>query len=202
VAWNLRGSLHYSLDAQLYTAASAVRWLTTLGVLDSASELDARAASDAGGVVCVPALSGLGAPWWKPEATATVTGMTLSTGPGELIRAVVDGIAAQVAELCAALEHDLGGPVAVLRVDGGLTRSRTLMQAVADLAQIPVECYASPHATPLGSAACARMAADSHLTLADAVIPWNVGARYEPRWTADQAENWLHRWREVREFSG
>ena len=96
-------------------------------------DLDAIAASDAGGVLCIAALAGLAAPWWRSDATATFTGMTLGTRVEHLVLAVIQGIAAQVAELADALAADLGEPLASLRVDGGLTRSRVLMQAVADL---------------------------------------------------------------------
>ena len=107
--------------------------------------------------------------------------MTLSTGRGELVLAVLQGIAAQVAELGALVGADTGAPLARLRVDGGLTRSRVLMQAVADLMQVEVDVYPSPHATPLGAAALARTALDPGLALADAVTPWEPDQVYAPR---------------------
>ncbi|WP_062206506.1 FGGY family carbohydrate kinase [Streptomyces sp. NBRC 109706] len=194
VAWRTAGGTPYCVDGQVYTAASAIRWLTGLGFIDAASDLDTVAAADADGVLCVPALAGLAAPWWRPDATASFTGMTLSTGREHLVRAVLEGIAAQVAEVCRLVADDLGAPLTRLRADGGLTNSRTLMQAQADLAGLPVDVYPSGHATPLGAAALARMALDPGLGLADAVGDWTPSRVFEPRWSADRAEEFRTRW--------
>ncbi|MFJ4225722.1 FGGY family carbohydrate kinase [Microbacterium sp. NPDC089695] len=197
VAWQQGGRTTYCLDGQVYTAASAVQWLERLTFIDTAADLDRTAADDPKGVLCVPALAGLAAPWWRPDATATFTGMTLSTGSEHLVRAVLDGIAAQVAELARAMAGDLAQPLQRLRVDGGLTQSRVLMQAVADLMRIPVDVYPSSHATPLGAAALARCAVTPGLALDDAVIPWTPVRTYEPLWSDDRAAEFSARWRAV-----
>ncbi|MFB9676072.1 FGGY family carbohydrate kinase [Streptosporangium vulgare] len=197
VAWRARGETSYCFDGQVYTAASAVRWMRDLGFVDSAADLDAAAAADSEGVLCVPALAGLAAPWWRPDARASFSGMSLSTGPGHLVLAVLQGIAAQVAELGDLVAADLGRPLTRLRVDGGLTRSRVLMQAVADLTRIRVDVYPSPHATPMGAVALARAALDPSLSLEDAVDTWEPGTTYEPRWSADRAAGFRSRWRDA-----
>ncbi|ALX66041.1 FGGY-family carbohydrate kinase [Microbacterium sp. XT11] len=195
VAWQQGGHSTYCLDGQVYTAASAVQWLEKLTFIDTAADMDRVAADDAQGVLCVPALAGLAAPWWRPDATATFTGMTLSTGSEHLVRAVLEGIAAQVAELARAMAADLGQPLQRLRVDGGLTQSRVLMQAVADLMRIPVDVYPSQHATPLGAAALARCAMNPGLALEDAIVPWSPSHTYEPQWSDARAEEFSARWR-------
>jgi len=195
VAWRLGGRTAYCVDGQVYTAASAVRWATKLGLVGAADQLDAVAAPDSDGVLCVPALAGLAAPWWDPQATASFTGMTLSSGRGHLVRALLEGVAAQVALLTGLVGADLGAPLTRLRVDGGLTRSRVLVQAQADLAQLPVDVYPSAHATPLGAAACARLALDPGLDLAEVVGGWTPDHVVEPAWSADRAEEFLDRWR-------
>jgi glycerol kinase len=197
IAWQQRKETTYCLDGQIYTAASAVRWLEQLTFIDSAADLDRVAAPDSEGVLCVPALAGLAAPWWRPDAKATITGMTLSTGSEHLVRAVLEGIAAQVAELARCMGSDLGQPLRRLRVDGGLTQSRVLMQAVADLTQMPVDVYPSQHATPLGAAALARMAMDPNLTLNDAIVDWQPSTTFEPVWSQDRADEFSSRWRSV-----
>lgn len=194
VAWQVGGETTYCIDGQVYTAASAVRWMEQLGYISTAADMDKVAAADAAGVLAVPALAGLGAPWWRPDAKASVSGMTLSTTVGHLVTAILQGIAAQVAELGSAVERDLGAPLTRLRVDGGLTQCRTLMQAVADLMQIEIELYPSPHATPLGAAALARLAHDPSLTLQDAVLPWEPSLVYSPRWSASRAADFRGRW--------
>ncbi|MER7207465.1 FGGY family carbohydrate kinase [Streptosporangium sp. NPDC000239] len=197
VAWRVRGETSYCFDGQVYTAASAVRWLQDLGMIGSAADLDVVAADDSEGVLCVPALAGLAAPWWRPDARASFTGMTLSTGRGHLVLAVLQGVAAQVAELGDLVVADLGRPLSALRVDGGLTRSRVLMQAVADLAQVTIEVYPSEHATPLGAAALARAALDPALPLREAVGGWKPATTYEPHWPAERAAEFRARWHEA-----
>jgi glycerol kinase len=201
VAWRLRDRTPYCIDGQVYTAASALRWLTDLGFIAGPEHVDGAAADDSEGVLCVPALAGLAAPWWDSGATATLSGMTLSSGPGHLVRAVLEGVAAQVADLVSLVGNDLGTPLNALRVDGGLTKSRVLMQAQADLAQLPVEVYPSSHATALGAAACAQLALDRELSPAAVVGNWTPSAVYEPRWSADRAADHLHRWRAAVENS-
>jgi glycerol kinase len=198
VAWRLRGDTSYCADGQVYTAASAVRWAVDLGLVAAADQLDAvseSAGDSSDGVLCVPALAGLAAPWWDAQAGASFTGMTLSCGRGHLVRALLEGIAAQVTCLADLVADDLGQPLTRLRVDGGLTRSAVLMQAQADLARIPVDVYPSAHATPLGAAACARLALDPTLDPAVVVGTWTPQRTYEPQWSADRAADHLNRWR-------
>ncbi|MFC9913295.1 FGGY family carbohydrate kinase [Streptomyces sp. NPDC127197] len=189
VAWRLAGRTAYCLDGQVYTAASAVRWLTDLGVIKGAADLDPVGASvpDSGGVTFVPALAGLAAPWWRGDLRGSLTGLGLDTTPGHLVRALCEGLAAQVVDLADAAETDLGGPPAALRVDGGLTRSTLLMQTQADLLQLPVEVSALPDATALGVGVLARLGAEPGLTVAEALPDWEPAAVYEPRITADEA---------------
>ncbi|MEU6824126.1 FGGY family carbohydrate kinase [Streptomyces atriruber] len=197
VAWRLAGRTSYCLDGQVYTAASAVRWLTDLGVIAGAADLDpvGSAVPDAGGVTFVPALAGLAAPWWRGDLRGSLTGLGLDTTPGHLVRALCEGIAAQVAALADAVAADLGEPLTSLRVDGGLTRSALLMQTQADLLQLPVEVSALPDVTALGAASVARIGLDPALTIAEAVPKWSPAAVYEPRIGADLAAERLDRFR-------
>ena len=195
VAWRLREETAFCADGQVYTAASAVRWATDLGLVPAAAQLDEVAAPSSDGVVCVPALAGLAAPWWNAAATASFTGMTLASTRGHLVRALLEGIAAQVAALTELVSADLGRPLTRLRVDGGLTRSAVLMQAQADLAQLPVQVYPSTHATALGAAACARLAVDPGLAVGDAAVDRAPRRTFEPQWPAERAAEFLARWR-------
>jgi glycerol kinase len=189
VAWRLGGAVTYCLDGQVYTAGSALRWLTRAGVLREPGELDAVGGSvpDAGGLTFVPALAGLGAPHWAPDARGLLTGLNLGTTRGHIARAVAEGIAASVALLVSAAIADLGRPLSSLRVDGGLTRSRLLMRAQADLLQVPVLICRSPDATALGVAALARLGLGEAASVAEALGPAEVEMVVEPSITADQA---------------
>ncbi|WP_405873909.1 FGGY family carbohydrate kinase [Streptomyces zaomyceticus] len=197
VAWRLRGRVSHCLDGQVYTVASAVRWLTDLGVIAGAEELDpvGGGVPDAGGVTFVPALAGLAAPWWRGDVRGSLTGLGLDTTPGHLVRALCEGIAAQVVELSSAVAADRGAPLTSLRADGGLTRSALLMQTQADLLQLPVEVSSLPDATALGVGAVARLGHDPRLTLREAVPEWKPSVVYEPRISGAEAAERLARFR-------
>ncbi|HEY7857668.1 MAG TPA: FGGY family carbohydrate kinase [Candidatus Nanopelagicales bacterium] len=189
VAWRLAGVPTYCLDGQVLTVGSAVRWLTDLGVIGGAQDIDAMGATvaDAGGVTFVPAFAGLAAPSWRGDVRAAMVGLSLATTPGHLVRALCDGVCAEIAGLAVAVGADLGHRLTSLRVDGGLTRSRLLMQTQADLLQLPVEVYAGADATALGVAAAARIGLDPGLPPADALPSWQPESVYEPAISADAA---------------
>ena len=201
VAWRLGDEVTYCLDGQVYTVGSAVSWLTDVGLLSGAAELDSL-----GGQVCssegvsfVPGLAGLAAPFWEPSARGSFTGLSLATTRAHIVRAVVEGVAAGVAWLAKAVEADLGHRLERLRADGGLTRSRLLMQLQADLLGVPVEVYSSPNATALGAAAFARLGIGLTGVAEAAIGRWTPAAVYEPRISADEATARLERWRRTAE---
>jgi len=188
VGWDDRGDVAYCLDGQVYAVGAMVQWLVDLGLLRSATDLDALAGSvpDTGGVTCVPALAGLGAPHWSAPARGVFEGLSLGTTAAHLVRAALEGIAAQVALLAQTAAADLGTGLGRLRVDGGLTRSRLLMQIQADLLQTPVEVFPSPHATLLGVAELARRGSPGYSPDGrDVAGP--TGPRYEPQISPGEA---------------
>jgi glycerol kinase len=191
----------YCLDGQVYTVGAAVHWLIEVGVVGEPGDLDRLGGQvdGADGTTFVPGLAGLAAPFWEPNARGAFTGLSLSTTRADLVHAVIEGVAAQVAWLARAAGDDLGAPLARLRVDGGLTRSRVLMQTQADLLQAPVEVYVSPHATALGVAAFARLGLGAAATMADAIGAWEPAAVYEPRASRDEADSRLENWRRAAE---
>ncbi|MGB8859763.1 MAG: FGGY family carbohydrate kinase [Ilumatobacteraceae bacterium] len=194
-AWRLGDALTWCLDGQVYTVGAAVGWLVDMGIMSEPADLDrlGSAVGDSAGVTFVPALAGLAAPYWKPNAKAAFTGLSLGTERGHLVRAAIDGIAVQVALLAQAAGRDLGAPLTRLRVDGGLTRSGTLLQVQADLLQCPVEVYPSPHATALGVAEFAAIGAG----IGPSSAQWRPSAVVEPLIAADEAAERLHTWQAV-----
>ena len=124
-------------------------------------------------------------------AVQDAAGIPVSTAAGEQRH---PGIASDGSGYLVSWFEDMGAPIRSLRVDGGLTRSAVLMQAQADLLQVPVEVYPSPHATPLGAAALARLALSPQLRLADVLWPWEPARVYTPQWSPDRAAEYLDRW--------
>ena len=196
VAWRLDGTTTYCLDGQIYTAGAAVSWLQELGLLADAEEIDRICDGrppEVDGALFVPALAGLGTPYWAPEARAGWIGLSLASRRADLVRAVIWGIAAQVAMLATAVRGDLDLPLRRLLVDGGLSRSNALMQAQADLLQMPVERYPSPDATAMGLAAFARLGIGAATSPSEAIGDRAPAAAFEPAISADEAAERLAR---------
>jgi glycerol kinase len=159
VAYELGSERAYALDGEIAAAGALVSWAIGCGLAGSLDELGEAAGSvpDAGGVVLVPAIQGLGAPHWRADVRASFVGMTEATGRAELARAVVDAIAWSLADVLEALR---AGGVAIqeLRVDGGLTASDVLMQRCSDICGVPLIPSRQRDATAFGAAALALLA--------------------------------------------
>ncbi|MGN6378744.1 MAG: FGGY-family carbohydrate kinase [Gaiellales bacterium] len=164
VAWTTPGdpgSVAYALDGGVFTAGSALGWLRDeLGLLGDAaeSELLARSVEDSGGVRFLPALTGLAAPWWRPSARAVWAGMTAHTTRAHLVRAVLESLCMRVRDVVEAMSA-AGARPSVLRVDGGMTANRWMMQRQADVLGIAVQVADEAEATALGAAAMAGVGA-------------------------------------------
>ncbi|MSP90675.1 MAG: glycerol kinase [Myxococcales bacterium] len=183
VAWQVGDDFRYALEGSVFVAGAAVQWLRDgLGIIQSASEIEALARSvpDAGGVQFVPALAGLGAPWWRPDARGTLTGLTRGTTRAHIARAALDGIAHSCADLLDAMAADLGHPLTELRVDGGAAANDLLMQMQADLVQATVVRPEVVETTALGAAVLAGVGIGWFASLADARSAWREQARFLP----------------------
>lgn len=199
VAWAMSDGTQAScVDGQVYSVGAAISWLQRIGLITDPGDLDrlGMAVPDSGGVCFLPTLAGMGAPLWRPDARGSFTGLTLSTTREHLVRAFVEGIAAQVALLVDAVNQQAGARAAALRVDGGVTRSHLLMQMQADLINAPVEVYPHECATALGIAALALRGVDGPGAEEPVVSGWQPVAVYEPtadRSTADRIMGDMHR---------
>jgi glycerol kinase len=174
----------FALDGGVYTVGTAVEWLRDgLGLIeDSAqSEALARSVEDSAGVVFIPALAGLAAPYWDRRARGLLYGLTTDTRKEHVVRALLEGIALRVRSVVEAIEQDSGITLGILRADGGLSHNGFLMQFQADVLGIPVETAESSETTALGVA-----------YMAGAPMPeWRPRARFEPRMSeADRAGHW------------
>ncbi len=189
ITWQLDGVDTWGREAVMLSAGSCVEWLRDgLGIIDDVADSDALAASvpDAGEVVFVPALSGLGTPHWDHGARGLLLGFTRGTTRAHVVRAVLEGIALRAAELVEAAEADTGLPITTLRVDGGMSANDTMLQALADACGRPVE--RSPHveATALGAGFLAGLAVGTWPDLATAVANRPSNVAVEPRASLDR----------------
>jgi len=196
VAWTIGDKTTYALEGSVFVAGALVQWLRDgLGIIGAARDIEPLAASvpDAGGVIIVPALSGLGAPHWRPEARGLVTGLTRGTTRAHLARAALEAIALQVAELVQAMVDDAGRPIRALRVDGGAAANDLLMQMQADLLGVEIVRPEMVESTALGAG---RLAAQ-----AVGIIPRSSEGThtrvFKPGLAPADREKVLARWREA-----
>lgn len=160
VAWNVDGKTTYALEGSVFNAGSTIQWLRDeLQLIESAPECDRLAESvpDSGGVLVVPAFTGLGAPYWDMYARGTIVGLTRGSTRAHIARAVLDSIAFQVTDLMNAMRADAKCPMTTLRVDGGASVSDILMQTQADLLRLDVDRPTQVETTAFGAAALAGL---------------------------------------------
>ncbi len=199
VGWQLAPSAPatYALEGSVFSAGSAVQWLRDgLGIIGTAAEVEGLASSvdDSGGIHLVPAFTGLGAPWWDPDARGTITGITRGTNRAHIARATLESIAFQVSDVLGAMASDAGAGLDVLRVDGGAAANNLLLQLQADLLGVPVERPVVGETTALGAAYLAGLAIDFWSSPGEVAANWALDRRFEPSMSADRRESMLHGW--------
>jgi glycerol kinase len=188
----------YALEGSVFMGGAVVQWLRDgLQAIRRSAEVQALAASvpDAGGVVLVPAFTGLGAPYWRPDARASITGLSRGSTVAHIARAALDGIAYQSAALLQAMDRDAGQPATELRVDGGASVNDLLMQFQADLLGLPVLRPAVTETTALGAAHLAGLAVGLYPGgTAELAALWRAERRFEPQWPRERAAQAMARW--------
>ena len=198
VAWKLStGELRYALEGSAFIAGAAVQWLRDgLGVIKSASEIEplARSVEDSGGVIVVPAFAGLGAPHWRPDARAAITGITRGTTKAHLARAILEGIALQNVDILRAMESDAGRPLRMLKVDGGAAANDLLMQFQSDVLGVEIARPELVESTALGAAFLAGLGTGVWKDQEAVSRTWREQRRFKP--TTDRAwvKEHLARW--------
>jgi len=203
VAWGIGGDVEYALEASVFVTGSAIQWLRDgLGIIEDAAETEAMAASldSNDGVYFVPALTGLGSPWWDPYARGILVGLTRGTGRAHIARAALEAIAYQTVDAVRAQEEASGERLEILRADGGAVANKWLMQFQADLLGVPVEIPAISETTAFG-AACLAGIGSGAWTIDQVRGMWKPAARYEPKMNRDEAESLLADWHRAVERS-
>lgn len=200
VAWRLGGQTTYALEGSAFIAGAAVQWLRDgLGFFQSSAEVEALAESvpDSGGVVFVPALTGLGAPYWRPGARGLLCGLTRGTTRAHIARAALEGIALQVTDLLGAMSEDAGAPIAELRVDGGAARNDLLMQFQADVLRTRCVRPQILETTGMGAAYLAGLGVGLW-TSADAVTAaWATDRVFDPSMDDASVDAVLATWKDA-----
>ncbi|MCB9526006.1 MAG: glycerol kinase GlpK [Myxococcales bacterium] len=198
VGWQIGDEVAYVLEGSAFVAGAAVQWLRDgLGLIASAPETEdiANSVPDTGGVYFVPALAGLGAPYWRPDARGVITGLTRGTTRAHLVRATLEGIAFQNHAILNAMQTDLKRPLAALKVDGGASANNLLMQTQADLLGVELVRPAVVETTALGAAFLAGLAVGVWSDLDEVRQSWREDKRFTRQADPTAVETALAGWR-------
>ncbi|MBJ7433888.1 MAG: glycerol kinase GlpK [Microbacteriaceae bacterium] len=198
VAFQREGEpVHYALEGSIAVTGSLVQWLRdNIGIIDSSAEIEALAASvpDAGGVVVVPAFSGLFAPYWRADARGIIAGLTRFTTKAHIARAALESVAFQTRDVIRAAAADSGTPLSELRVDGGMVRNDLLMQMQADIAGIPVVRPVVTETTAMGAAFAAGLTVGFWVDEDELRAVWREDRRFEPTMSEPDRAHIIAEW--------
>ena len=198
VAWKIGDKVTYALEGSIFVAGSVIQWLRDgLGIIRSSSEAEPLAASvpDNGGVYFVPALTGLGAPYWDQYATGTLFGITRGTKAGHIVRAALEGIAFQTMDIVNAMQKDAGITLKELKVDGGASRNNLLMQFQADILGTSVIRPQVTETTALGAAYLAGLATGYWGSIEEIRSLWAIDKEFTPSSSDDEVKRLKDGWK-------
>jgi glycerol kinase len=197
IGWGLDGRVTYCLEGSVFIAGAVVQWLRDgLGLIRTSAEIERLASSvpDSGGVVIVPAFTGLGAPHWDPYARGAVFGITRGTTAGHLARAALESMTFQTRDLLDAMQRDAGIRLDMLKVDGGASVNDLLMQFQADILDTAVRRPVVAETTALGAAYLAGLAVGYWNGLDDIARNWALDCEFRPQMAAEDRQRRYARW--------
>lgn len=200
IAWTINGTTNYALEGSVFIAGAAVQWLRDgLGIIASSSDVQTLAATvpDAGGVVFVPALSGLGAPYWNPNVRGTIFGITRGTTKAHIARATLDAIALQNADLVDAMRPALTEEITELRMDGGAAANDDLIQLHADFTDCIAIRPACLETTAMGAAALAGLASGLYSSIGDIAALLRNGQSVCVPYATDKTRHQREHWKKL-----
>ncbi len=204
IGWQMNGETTYALEGSIFIAGALVQWLRDgLGIIESSGDVEKLALTekDNGGVYLVPAFAGLGAPHWDQKARGAMYGLTRGATAGHIARAALEGIAFQVKDVLTAMEADSGISIKELRVDGGASVNKTLMQFQSDILGIPIVRPKVTETTALGAAYLAGLAVGFWKSTDELQKKWEIDARFEPEMKTSEKERLLEKWNQAVEKS-
>ncbi|MDU8884821.1 glycerol kinase GlpK [Yeosuana sp. MJ-SS3] len=197
IAWTINGKTNYALEGSVFVGGAVVQWIRDgLNLIDDAAEIEelANKVEDNGGVYFVPALTGLGAPYWDSYARGTIVGITRGSNKSHLARAAIEGIAYQVYDIVKAMEADANAKGTELRVDGGATANNLLLQFQANIFQFPVIRPNFLETTALGAAYLAGLAVGFWDSVEDLKNQWSVDKVFEPNIEEVEVMSLINQW--------
>lgn len=200
IAWHIDGQTEYALEGSIFVTGAAVQWLRDgLGIIKHATDVEALAASvsDTGGVAFVPALAGMGTPWWDADARGMITGISRGTTTAHIARATLEAIAMQSRDVLKVMESDAEIELAELRVDGGASENDLLMQMQADVLGVPVVRPKNIETTVLGAAYLAGLGAGVWSDREDVRASWEIDRRFEPQISESDRETRIALWQDA-----
>ena len=200
IAVGLNGKVNYALEGSVFMGGAIIQWLRDeMGMLADAqdSEYFAKKVKNNGGVYVVPAFAGLGAPYWDMYARGSIFGLTRGANKNHIIRAALEAIAYQVRDLINAMEEDAGCKINTLKVDGGASKNKLLMQFQADITNMEVCKPIITETTALGAAYLAGLAVGYFDNLEEIAENWYVGERYEPNMEVEEREKLYNGWKKA-----
>lgn len=199
IAYQMDGVPTYAIEGSIFVAGAAVQWLRDgIGIISSAAETENMASSltHNSGVYVVPAFTGLGAPYWRPEVRGAIFGLTRATGPAEIVRATLESVAYLTADLFTAMAQDGIKPTSV-RVDGGMVANDWLLQFLADVLDMQVCRPAVMETTALGAAYLAGRQSGVYGDFDEFTGLWRSAGQFESKITSGQRDNLLEGWRDA-----
>ena len=197
IAWKINGKVTYALEGSVFVGGAAVQWIRDgLKIIEDAKEIEALASSvpDNGGVYFVPALTGLGAPYWDSYARGSIMGLTRGSTQAHIARATLEGIAYQVYDIVKAMEADANAKGTELRVDGGASANNLLLQFQADIFNFPVVRPQMLETTALGAAYLAGLATGLWKNIEDLKGQWSIDKIFEPSMEQSEAKSLINSW--------
>lgn len=200
IALKINNKVTYALEGSIFVGGSVVQWLRDgLGIIKSSGEIEALAASvtDTGGVYFVPALTGMGAPYWDQYARGSITGISRGTTAAHIARAALEGIAFQTLDIVQAMQRDAELPLAELKVDGGASRNNLMMQFQADILNTKVIRPRNPETTALGATYLAGLAVGYWKSVEEIRDQWQIDSMFMPSDDRQKVEANVKGWREA-----
>ncbi len=200
IAYKIDGNTQYALEGSVFIGGAAVQWFRdNLGVIKTSSEIETLASTvpDTGGVYFVPALTGLGAPYWDPYTRGTIFGLTRGTTSAHLARAVLEGIAHQVADVLLAMQSDALMKIEQIRVDGGAAVDNLLMQFQADVLSVPTVRPRITETTAMGAAFLAGLAVKFWKDEKEISDYWKVDREFKPQMPREKVEALRLKWKKA-----